>query len=55
MSIELVMLSNNLILCHSLSHPALNVSQHQSLFQCVSSSHQVANVLELQLHHQSFQ
>ena len=55
MSIELVMLSNHLILCHSLSLPALNVSQHQSLFQWVSSPHQVANVLELQLHHQSFQ
>ena len=31
------------------SPPALNPSQHQSLFQCVSSSHQVAKVLELQL------
>ena len=28
--------------------PALNLSQHQSLFQWVSSSHQVAIVLELQ-------
>ena len=33
--------------------PALNLSQHQSLFQWVSSSHQVAKILELQ--HQSFQ
>jgi len=33
--------------------PALNLSQHQGLFQWVSSSHQVAKVLELQ--HQSFQ
>ena len=33
----------------------LNFSQHQSLFQWVSSSHQVANVLEFRLHHQSFQ
>ena len=33
--------------------PALNVSQHQGLFQWVNSSHQVAKVLELQ--HQSFQ
>ena len=29
--------------------------QHQSLFQWVSSSHQVAKVLEFQLQHQSFQ
>ena len=36
-----------------LSSPAFNLSQHQGLFQWVSSSHQVANVLELQ--HQSFQ
>ena len=34
---------------------ALNLSQHQSLFQWVSSSHQVAIVLEFQLQHQSFQ
>ena len=42
---------------HSLSPPsaALNLSQHQGLFQWVSSSHQVAKVLELQLQHQSFQ
>ena len=32
-----------------------NLSQHQGLFQWVSSSHQVAIVLELQLQHQSFQ
>ena len=31
------------------SHPSLNLSQHQSLFQWVSSLHQVAKVLELQL------
>ena len=44
------------------SHPLLspspsapNPSQHQGLFQWVSSSHQVAKVLELQLQHQSFQ
>ena len=37
------------------SPPALNLSQHQSLFQWVSSSsHQVAKVLEFQLQHQSF-
>ena len=27
--------------------PALSLSQHQGLFQCVGSSHQVAKVLEL--------
>ena len=37
------------------SPPALNFSQHQGLFQRVSFSHQVANVLEFQLQHQSFQ
>ena len=31
------------------SPPALNLSQHQGLFQWVGSSHQVAKVLELQL------
>ena len=35
------------------SPPAFNLSQHQGLFQRTSSSHQVAEVLELQ--HQSFQ
>ena len=35
--------------------PAFNLSQHQGLFQGVSSSHQVAKVLKLQLQHQSFQ
>ena len=37
------------------SPPAFNLSQHQCLFQWVSSSHQVAKVLEFQLQHQSFQ
>jgi len=37
------------------SPPALNLSQQQGLFQWVSSSHQVAKVLELQLQHQPFQ
>ena len=36
------------------SPPAFNLSQHQDLFQWVSSSHQVAQVLEFQLQHQSF-
>ena len=37
------------------SSPAFNLSQHQGLFQWVSSSHQVAKVLVLQHQHQSFQ
>ena len=55
MCIELVMLSNHLILGFPPppSLPALSLSQHQSLFQWVNSSHQVAKVLELQLQHQS--
>ena len=53
-SIELVMPSNHLILCRSLLLP-LNLSQHMGLFHWVSSSHQVAKVLEFQLQHQSFQ
>ena len=43
---------------HSLSSPSpptFNLSQHQGLFQWVSSSHQVAKILELQFQHQSFQ
>ena len=37
------------------SPPAPNPSQHQSLFQSVNSSHEVAKVLEFQLQHHSFQ
>ena len=37
------------------SPPAFNLSQHHSLFQWISSSYQVARVLEFQLQHQSFQ
>ena len=37
------------------SPPAPNPSQHQGLSQWVSSSHQMAKVLEFQLQHQSFQ
>ena len=37
------------------SPPAVSLSQHRGLFQWVSSSHQVARVLEFQLQHQSFQ
>ena len=43
---------------HLLSSPSpatFNLSQNQGLFQWVSSSHQVAKVLEFQLQHQSFQ
>ena len=35
------------------SPPAFNLSQHQGLFQWVSSSHQVAKVVKFQLQHQS--
>ena len=54
MPIELVMPSNNLILCVPLSS-CRDLSQHQGLLKWVSSSHQVAQLLELQLQHQSFQ
>ena len=37
------------------SPPIFSLSHHQGLFQSVSSSHQVAKLLELQLQHQSFQ
>ena len=37
------------------SPPAFNLSEHQGLFKWVSSSHEVAKILELQLQHQSFQ
>jgi len=43
---------------HPLSSPsplAFNLSQHQGLFQWASSSYKVAQVLKLQLQHQSFQ
>ena len=53
MSIELMMPSNQLIFCCLLRLPSI-FSQHQDLFQCVSFSHQVAKVLELQLQHQPF-
>ena len=52
MSIKLVMPSHPL---SSPSPPAPSPSQHQGLFQWVSSSHQVAKVLVFQLQHQSFQ
>ena len=43
---------------HTLSSPSpptFNLSQHHSLFKWVSSSHQVAKLLEFQVQHQSFQ
>ena len=39
----------------SSSPPVFKLSQDQGLFQWISSSHQVAKVLELQFQHQSFQ
>ena len=49
MSIDAIQPSHPL----SFPPPAFNLSQHQGLFQGVSSLYQVAKVLELQ--HQSFQ
>ena len=54
-SIELTMSSNQLVQhCPLLFLPSI-LSQHQGLFQWVSSLHQVARVLEFQLQHQSSQ
>ena len=53
MSIESVMPSNHLILCCPLLLPSVFPSIR--VFSWVSSSSQVARVLELQLQHQSFQ
>ena len=50
--------SDAIQLSHSLSSPSPpdpNASQHQSLFQWVNSSHEVAKVLEFQLQHHSLQ
>ena len=47
MSIELVMPCNHLILCHPLLLLPSIFSQYQGIFKWVSSSHQVAKVLEL--------
>ena len=59
MSVESVMPSNYLILCHPLLFlPSVFVfffPQHQGLFHWVSSLYHVAKVLELQLQHQFFQ
>ena len=50
-----VMLSNHLNSLPLPSPLAFNLSQQQDLFQWVSSSHQVAKVLEFQLQYQLFQ
>ena len=54
MSIESVIPSNHLI-PSSPSPPTFILSQHQGLFKWVSSSHQVAKVLEFHIQYQSFQ
>ena len=53
-SIESVMTSSHLILCRPFSSCPQSL-QHQSLFQWVNSSREVAKVLEFQLQHHSFQ
>ena len=55
MSIESVMPSNPSHPLSSPSPPTFNLSQHEGLFQGVSSLHQVTKVLELQLQHKSLQ
>ena len=55
MSNELMMLSNQSHPLLTPSPPAFSLSQHQGLFQWVSSSDQVAGVLELQHQNQPFQ
>ena len=57
MSIDLVMPSNHVILCHLLLILVICLQSFQASgsFPRVSSSHQVAKVLEFQLQHQSFQ
>ena len=56
MSIELVMLSINLILCFSLHLlPLIFPSIRVFFLQWVGPSHSVTKILELQLQHQSFQ
>ena len=54
-SIELVMPSNYLILCHHLLLLPSSFPRSRVFFQQVGSLHQVAKLLELQLKHQSFQ
>ena len=54
MSIELVMPSSHLLLCHPLLSPSIFPSI-RFFFKWVSSLHQEAKVLEFQLQYQSFQ
>mgnify|MGYP007134210778 CR=1 FL=1 len=54
LSIESVMPSNHLILCHPLLLPP-SIFPASGSFLKVNFSHQVAKVLEFQLQHQSFQ
>ena len=54
-SIKSVMPSSHLILCRPLFLLPPNPSLHQSFFQWVNSSHEVAKVLEFQLQYDSFQ
>ena len=55
-AIEAVMPFSHLILCRPhLLLPSVLPSQHQGLFRWVTSSHQVAKVLEFQLQQHSFQ
>ena len=55
MSVESVMSSNHLILCHPLLLLPSIFPSIKVFFQWISLSHQVARVLELQLQYQSFQ
>ena len=55
MSIESVMASNHLILCHPLLLPSIFPSIRVFSSESVGSSHQVAKALELRLQRQSFQ
>ena len=54
-SIESMMPSNHLIFCHPLLLPSPIFPSIRVFFQWVSSSHQVAKVLEFQLQPQSYQ
>ena len=55
MSIASVTPINHFILCCPLSPSAVNLSQHQGLFQWVGCLYQVSQVLEFQLQHLFFQ
>ena len=55
MFIRSVMPPNNFIFCLPDLPSAFNLSLHQGLFSWVSSWHQLAKVLEVQLQHQSSQ